>query len=190
MSEKILRAQAFAHASHDSIGQKRKYSGKPYWVHTDEVADIVSKTPGATEDMVCVSHLHDIIEDVFPLNPYYDIYLIAKEFGETVAKRVVELTDVYTKVAWPDLNRKQRHALENERLAKISTEAKTIKLADLINNTASIVAEDADFAKVYLREKFALLPLLKGGNEILWNRAHAQTIAGFVSLGLTVPAQP
>ncbi len=189
---RLYQAREFAHAAHDSINQKRKYTGLPYWVHTDEVADIVaSVTLGAEtpndesipelaeinyREMIAAAHLHDTIEDVFTLNSHYDIYLIAKTFGERVAKFVVELTDVYTKEAWPDLNRDKRKHLEAERLGKVSNEAKTIKLADLISNTADIVKNDPDFAKVYLREKERLLPYLVGGSPVLMERAKAQIL--------------
>ena len=52
-------------------------------------------------------------------------------------------------------------------------EAKTIKLADLIDNTKSIVEHDPRFAKVYLEEKRLLLEVLKDGDETLWQQAHS-----------------
>jgi len=182
----IKLAKKFAHAAHDSIKQKRKYSGEPYWIHTDAVADIVASV-GGTEDMIVAAHLHDILEDVTPKCPGYSEGQIKVQFGEHVLQLVKELTDKYTKVKYPALNRAARHELENERLANISVEAKTIKLADLINNTASIVSEDKDFAQVYIREKLALLPLLAGGNSELLNRASLQTIASCAALGINIP---
>lgn len=191
---RIEHAQAFAHKAHDSIKQVRKYTGEPYWVHTDDVANIVENLPfspvdsiGEREDMVCAAHLHDVIEDVMPINPYFDLYLISHHFGEHVAKLVNDLTDVYTKEAWPDLNRKQRKIHERERLGKTSPLAKTIKLADLISNTKSIIENDKDFANLYLREKFALLPYLSEGNPILLQRASIQCVNEMQQLGLTIP---
>ena len=63
----IEKAKQFAHEAHDSIGQKRKYSGEPYWVHTDAVAEKVAAI-GGTEVMVAAAHLHDVLEDVTPLD--------------------------------------------------------------------------------------------------------------------------
>jgi (p)ppGpp synthase/HD superfamily hydrolase len=181
----IERAQKFAHEAHDAIGQKRKYSGQPYWVHTDAVAATVA-TVTNDEEMIAAAHLHDVIEDVFPIKPEYDIYRIAKEFGERVARIVTDLTDVYTKEAWPDLNRAKRKALERERVSKLASDSKTIKLADFIDNTTSISANDPDFARIYLREKMAMLPNLTEGNSDLLNRASNQAVIACAAIGLDI----
>lgn len=183
----ILQAQQLAHEAHDSINQKRKYSGLPYWVHTDEVAFVVASTPGATENMVVAAHLHDVLEDVFPLKPQYHAGLIRHLFGDEVLLFVMGLTDVYTKEAYPKLNRAARHAKENERLGKVCPYVKTIKLADLICNTRDIVSQDPDFGRVYLREKLALLPYLADGSPVLLQRASEQVIEGFKILGMDFP---
>lgn len=184
---KIEKAQEFAHEAHDRIKQVRKYSGEPYWVHTDAVAAIVAAVTGSTEDMVVAAHLHDLLEDVTPKNPDYSEARIAELFGKPVLLMVKELTDVFTKEAYPQWNRAKRHTMENERLGTISTQSKTIKLADLIHNTSSIVANDAGFAKVYLKEKLALLGMLSDGDPGLLERASMQTVAGFAMLGIPLP---
>jgi len=183
----VEKAQKFAHEAHDSINQKRKYTGEPYWVHTDEVAALVGQTPGSTPEMGAASHLHDVLEDVMPLNPHYNSIRILNEFGTEVLDLVVDLTDVYTKAQYPKWNRATRHEKENARLAQVNTQAKTIKLADLICNTYSIVKHDPDFARIYLREKFALLPLLADGAPTLLERASRQVLEGFATLGIQLP---
>lgn len=70
--------------------------------------------------------------------------------------------------------RKHRKAKDREHTAKASPQAKTIKLADLIDNTRSIVERDPEFAKVYLAEKALLLEVLRDGDATLWKMAHAQ----------------
>lgn len=169
----IEKAKDFAHRAHDAINQRRKYSGEPYWVHTDEVAGIVA-TVTSDVDMIVAAHLHDVLEDVFPLLNGWNYSLIEANFGSRAAGFVLDLTDIYTKKDFPNLNRKARHALENERLAKESKEVHTIKIADLISNTKDIVAADTGFARVYLREKAALMPMLANGDAVLWARAHSQ----------------
>ena len=57
-------------------------------------------------------------------------------------------------------NRAQRKAASRNRLASASAEIQTIKCADLISNTASIVQHDAKFAEIYLEEKRLLLDVL------------------------------
>ncbi|HCP79386.1 MAG TPA: guanosine polyphosphate pyrophosphohydrolase, partial [Pusillimonas sp.] len=48
----------------------------------------------------------------------------------------------------------------------------TIKCADLISNTGSIVQFDPDFAKVYLEEKRLLLGVLTKADRRLWTIAN------------------
>ena len=179
----VEQAQQIAHEAHDSIGQKRKYSGEPYWVHTDEVALIVADV-SFDENMLAAAHLHDVLEDVFPLKPNYGPALIVDRFGFDVFDLVVELTDVFTKENAPQANRKQRKLWERQRMGRTSHEAKTIKLADLISNTRSIVANDRDFANLYIREKLDLLPYLVGGNPILLEIAKKQAEDSAKELGL------
>jgi len=183
----IEKAKEFAHRAHDAIGQKRKYSGEPYWVHTDAVAMAVTEV-GASDEVIAAAHLHDVLEDVAPLLPHtYNEKVIRDNFGDKVTQFVIELTDVFTKENYPKKNRKERKALEAQRLGTISPEAMTVKLADLINNTASIVENDPDFARTYLSEKLTILPYLSDGSPPLLQQASLQVIAGHASLGLTIP---
>lgn len=185
---RIEQAQQFAHEAHDSIKQVRKYTGEPYWVHTDSVAGIVASV-GGSEDMIIAAHLHDVLEDVTPLDKtgVYQAATIGVRFGEHVLKMVWELTDEFTKESRPGWNRAKRKEMERQRVGKISKESKTIKLADLIDNTASIVEHDKDFAVVYLREKLDLLPYLSDGNAELLNRAALQVVAAAPIVGIDIP---
>lgn len=185
---KVKIAQQFAHDAHDSIGQVRKYSGQPYWTHTDHVAAIVASV-GGSEDMQAAAHLHDVLEDVAPLDKdgKFQAFNIENLFGANVLALVVALTDVFTRESYPKLNRANRKALERERVSKISAEAKTIKLADFLDNTASIAEHDKDFAKVYLREKLEMLPYLSDGNADLLQRASIQAIAACATCGVDIP---
>jgi len=166
----IGKAYAFAHDAHDSIGQKRKYTGAPYWVHTDEVAAIVADVTDDPE-VIAAAHLHDVLEDVWPVNNHYSPGLIADLFGERVWHLVYDLTDEYTKDAYPELNRQARKQKERERLGLCTPESQTIKLADLLSNSIDIVVNDANFAKTYMREKALLLTYLVSGDKTLWVRA-------------------
>jgi guanosine-3',5'-bis(diphosphate) 3'-pyrophosphohydrolase len=190
MKTLVEKAKRFAHEAHDSIGQKRKYSGEPYWVHTDEVASIVAEVAVSpfdnNEAIIAAAHLHDVLEDVFPLNVKYNHNLIRDLFGFEVLDMVIDLTDAYTKEAYPNLNRAERKKRERERIANTSPASKTVKLADLISNTASIARDDKDFARVYLREKMALLPYLADGSPVLLQRASMQALGAMTELGLTI----
>lgn len=198
----IERAQDFAHRAHDSIQQKRKYSGLPYWVHTDDVAERGKGAlerqgiyqPDIIERAVAGYHMHDVWEDVFPelkrqgrMDEYIALQDEFNAFPALSKQITIELTDVFVKEAYPQLNRDERHERERERLGGISVLGKTGKLSDLIGNTISIVAEDKDFARVYLKEKFALLPYLADGAPELLQIASMQVVAGFHQLGLDLP---
>lgn len=61
--------------------------------------------------------------------------------------------------------------MDRQRLADSSREVQTIKVADLIDNTPSIVQHDPDFARVYLREKRDLLNVLTLADQDLVDRA-------------------
>lgn len=171
MNSLIQNAQNFAHAAHDSIGQVRKYSGQPYWTHTDNVAYLVSQYT-QDEEVIAAAHLHDYLEDVNPNG----FSLLVETFGTRVAQIVLDLTDFYTKEAFPQFNRNKRKQLEAVRLGAVRDESKLIKLADLIDNTKDIARQDPGFAALYLREKAAVLPNLKVASPI-WDVANAQVVS-------------
>lgn len=150
---------AYEYAKEAHGDQKRKYTGEPYINHPVAVAKIVMGVPHNI-DMLCAALLHDVIEDTE--RTYEDIRDVGFMFP--IADMVVELSDVSKP---EDGNRAFRKQLDREHLATISNHAKTVKLADLINNSESITRHDAGFAKVYMKEKKLLLPLLEGGDHKL-----------------------
>lgn len=156
------RARSFAEWAHRN--QKRKYTGDPYVRHPESVAALVRGVPH-TEEMLAAAWLHDTVEDTEAT-----MRDIERLFGPAVAALVEQLTDVSRPL---DGNRKVRKAKDREHTRGSSPEAKTVKLADLIDNSRSIVAHDPDFAAVYLEEKRLLLEVLREGDPSLW--ALAQT---------------
>lgn len=157
---KPLRAFEYAKAAHGSINQRRKYSGDPYIVHPMAVAKILTDAGVTDQNIICAALLHDVLEDVWPVNPVYRPDSIDELFGRTVLSYVWELTDDFTKENYPGLNREERKKREAARLAGISEAALKVKLADLIDNTSDITKNDPGFAKVYLREKERILAAL------------------------------
>jgi len=85
-----------------------------------------------------------------------------------VAKLVDELTDVSKP---EDGNRATRKGIDRTKLAGVSADAQTIKLADLISNAKDIAVNDPNFAKVYMNEKRQLLAVLTKGNARLMKQA-------------------
>ena len=144
-------ARLYAQAAHRAVGQKRKYTGECYTVHTLDVAALVASFDG-TPEMVAAAHLHDVVEDTA-----IEVADILEVFGGEVADLVDWLTD---RSKPEDGNRAVRKAIDRDRLGAAPAEAQTIKCCDLISNTNSIVEHDPSFAKVYLREKAELLEVM------------------------------
>jgi len=169
MEEEIVqRAIAFATVAHE--GQVRKYTGEPYVTHPIAVAKIVATVEGHTPEMLAAAVLHDTVEDT-PVT----IEQVEAEFGPVVA----ELVDWLTDVSKPeDGNRETRKAIDREHSAAAPAQAQTIKVADLIHNTASISRHDPNFWKVYRREKELLLNLLTEADERLRSKAWRQVLFG------------
>lgn len=168
----IKAATAFATMAHE--GQWRKYTREPYIVHPKAVADILYTYTDASPHVLAAGLLHDVLEDTEVQESQ-----LRREFGETIADLVLEVTDVSKP---SDGNRAARKALDREHLMQASPEGKRIKLADLIDNTKTIVEYDPKFAKVYLAEKDALLPVLREGNAFLWYWAKEQVGTSRASL--------
>lgn len=181
----IERARDFAFHWHTAIGHKRKYTEEPYIHHLENVAQNVIKV-GGTHQMVAAAYLHDLLEDVFPICNGVNVEALIEKFGAEIAQMVVDLTDVYTKEAYPDLSRKERKRLENERVAKLSPDVKTIKLADLADNVPNVVQHCERFAKVFLAEALELLPCLMEGNSDLLNTVSCYVIDGCNKLNVPI----
>lgn len=157
-------AKEFAENAHGSISQVRRYTGEPYINHPASVVEIV-RSVDHTEEMIAAAWLHDVVEDT-PAT----IKEITTIFGVQVGMFVEMLTDVSVP---EDGNRAARKAIDCEHTARAMPPAKTIKLADLIDNSASIIELDPEFAEVYLKEKALLLQVLTEGDRALWKRAKA-----------------
>ena len=158
----INHARAFCKAAHLAVGQVRKYTGEPYHTHPFAVAAIVEEVGGSVE-MICAALLHDVVEDT-----HVTLEDLDAEFGMTISNLVFWLTDLQTPA---DGNRATRKANECYKLSQAPAEAQTIKLADLIHNSESIFQHDPKFARVYLKEKRAILEVMLGGDPTLYARA-------------------
>ena len=148
MSRLVFEAMSFARQIHKD--QVRKYTGNPYVDHLAEVAGITAASTFADGPIhLATAWLHDCMED--QAVPYEQL---KREFGSPVANGVRWLSDLETG------NRAERKAASRVRLAQAPGSVQTIKCADLISNTSSIVMHDPKFAKVYLAKKRALLEVM------------------------------
>lgn len=160
----IQKAKALATIAHR--GQVRKYTNEPYIVHPAAVAKHLELV-GCDEATIAAAWLHDVIEDC-----EVTAKQIALLVSDEVAQLVLEVSDVSRK---EDGNRAARKAIDLRHLSHTSHRGANIKLADLCDNTESILKHDQHFAVVYLKEKTKALEVLKHGRPDLWQRA-AQNI--------------
>ncbi|KXU82435.1 guanosine polyphosphate pyrophosphohydrolase [Paraburkholderia monticola] len=156
-----FRAMQFAREVHKH--QTRKYTGNPYVDHLAEVAGIVATVALDTDSSVAVAWLHDCIED-----QGVSTEALRGEFGDIITSAVLKLSDLETG------NRAERKAASRDRLAAAPGWVQTIKCADLISNTSSIVKHDPKFAVTYLEEKRLLLDVLTKADPRLVEIARAQ----------------
>lgn len=160
MTGSALYAMIFARACH--ADQVRKYTGNPYTDHLAEVAGIVAAVSPLEND-IAVAWLHDCMEDQGVTHAE-----LCNRFGNYVADAVLMLSDLEIG------NRADRKAAARARLANAAGWIQTIKCADLISNTASIVKHDPDFAVIYLEEKRLLLDAMTKADPRLLNIARCQ----------------
>ena len=157
-------AMMFAREVHKD--QRRKYTNNPYTDHLAEVAGIVATAVSRdipAELQIAVAWLHDCVEDQGVTSTD-----LMNRFGLDVAEGVCLLSDLETG------NRAERKAASRLRLTTAPGWVQTIKCADLISNTSSIVMHDPKFAAVYLEEKRLLLDVLTKADPRLVAIARAQ----------------
>jgi hypothetical protein len=156
-------ARGFAVEAHASCGQVRRYFGDPYAAHLEGVVRRVRQVATCTEEMLAAAWLHDVLEDVPAVTPES----LDTLFGPQVASLVQELTEVRRA---GDGNRAARTAEQRARLTRVSAEAQTLKLADLLDNAEGILAHDRAFTPLFLQEVGGLLEVLDKGDPLLHQR--------------------
>lgn len=153
--------------------QVRKYTGEPYWQHLWKVAETVSIVT-KENSVIIVALCHDLFEDTNCTAQILADKMRDLAYSSTTIDFVVigvnHLTDHFTPENCPNSNRKERKQNEAKRLWAIPDWAQTIKYADLLDNTSSILKHDENFAKVYLEEKRYILLNMRSGNQELLNQ--------------------
>ena len=115
--DNVLQAvRDFADKAHGD--QTRKYSPDRYIVHTVRVMETVREYTSDTA-MLAAALLHDVVEDT-NVSAGEVLQFLQSLMPPDTANRtlsyVIELTDVFTKSAYPKLNRRARKSREIERL--------------------------------------------------------------------------
>ena len=146
MKDKQLIQDALMLAIKAHDGQRRKYTGEAYASHPIGVSKIIETIPDHTPEMVAAALLHDVVEDT-----YVTFSEIKNDFGSVVAEYVHYCTNVSEK---EDGNREFRKKMDADHFALGPPEAQTIKVADLIHNSETIIPHDPKFFhKAYKYEK-------------------------------------
>ena len=173
IDEVLGHVTKFADRSHGS--QVRKYTGERYTAHPVRVMEMTRDFNGEIH-VLAAALLHDVLEDTpitaDQIRAHLQQVMSASEAEKTV-DLVVELTDVFIKNNYPRMNRRSRKEKEAHRLGQVSPAAQTIKYADIIDNVTDIVAQDSDFAKVFVSEAKRILSAMQKGDPLLRQRAEA-----------------
>ena len=184
-SAEQVKILEFAQGHH--YGQKRKYTGEPYWHHLVSVATLVHIHTPFSGSGVTVALLHDILEDTRCTKDELLSFLMYS--NDPNAPRTVELvealTDTYTKKKFPNMNRKERKSMEAVRMRKTPLLSQTVKYADIIDNIGSITEHDPEFADVYVKEKRQLLRYMNAGHFELYLRCCYYVQKALLDLGVS-----
>jgi (p)ppGpp synthase/HD superfamily hydrolase len=155
----VERARAYATGAHAAVGQRHKQVQFPYATHLQSVAELVADS-GGTPAMIAAAWLHDVVE-----NTACTVNDLRMEFGDTVATIVDWLTDPAK-----DGDAEAR-AKQHARLASAPAEAKTIKLADLIDNCSTVLKYKPEIVDAYLTDKEQVVQLVADGDGPLYEQA-------------------
>lgn len=153
-------------------GQIIRRTDQPYFNHLETVAELAGS---AVEMGYEIGLCHDLLEDTDTTET--ELFNALLSFGYTNAQSnlisgcVAELTDVFTAIAYPDLDKAERKKRESARLATISATAQTVKYGDLIDNINWVLIHDQKHAKKYLKKKQLLLRNLNRGDDGLRQQA-------------------
>jgi guanosine-3',5'-bis(diphosphate) 3'-pyrophosphohydrolase len=128
-SELALLLKALAFAAHKHRDQRRKdHEASPYINHPIALADVLVNDGGVSDvEVLCAALLHDTVEDTATTPEE-----LVDTFGARVARIVAEVTDDKA------LNKADRKRLQVENAARLSPEAKLVKLADKICNLRDV----------------------------------------------------
>ena len=153
-------------------GQLIKKTTEPYFNHLTAVADMVKHVVhGGYEIGLCHDLLEDTNTNIDELSIVLRSFVYSPSAASWISNCVVELTDVYTRAAYPELKKSARKKREAARLITISPAAQSVKYADLIYNIQWMIRYDQKHAEKYLRKKKHLLEKLNQGDLLLHQQA-------------------
>ncbi|RFZ90088.1 hypothetical protein D0C36_22875 [Mucilaginibacter conchicola] len=148
-------------------GQIIRKTNTPYVDHLKAVGQMASIIPYGYEIGLC----HDLFEKTknttTTLSSALSVYGYNTEEIGFIVHAVTELTTVFTKRAYPHLNKKTRKKLEAKRLVGISSSAQTVKYADLAYNISWMLKHQRKDLPAYLEKKRLLVLDMTEGIDLL-----------------------
>lgn len=141
----------FARRRHNDTGAVRKVSGQPYWVHPEGVALIVMKH-GGSDIEIKAAMAHDVLEDTG--ESFEDM---VEKFGYEVASIVNEITNDKD-----EIKKVGKEQYISDELCRISDEALTVKLADMLYNQ-----KDSPTESNYIRMRNNVNYMLNNREDLL-----------------------
>jgi (p)ppGpp synthase/HD superfamily hydrolase len=164
MSKEKLINDALMLAIKAHGAKRRKYTGELYVTHPIAVSRII-ETVEHTPEMIAAALLHDVIEDTkVTLNDIED------RFGPKVSMFVHYCTNISEK---KDGNREFRKKMDIDHFALGPRESQTIKVADMLHNSVSIIKYDQKFFhSTYKHEKQYMLKVLTKADPFLLEQAN------------------
>ena len=161
--DNALVKKATEYAAEQHLGQTRKdEANTPYINHPIALANLLTNYAGITDtDVIVAALLHDTVEDTSTT-----VEDIEELFGTKIRDIVIEVTDDKS------LPSPERKRLQIEHAAKISYEAKLVKLADKICNLQDILASPPRKWSLQRKQEYfdwakAVIDQLRGTNEKL-----------------------
>jgi (p)ppGpp synthase/HD superfamily hydrolase len=156
---------AILYAMRKHSGQRRR-DGRPYISHPLRVAESLRVLGGITDmDVLIAGLLHDLIEDT-----ECEWADIERRFGSRVADLVATMTGDMR------LPKPQRRQEIVDRIREASDEAKSIRLADRLDNLTDMQGFTESRKREYLEESRQILDACRAANEGL-ERALSDAIA-------------
>ena len=127
--ERLTQTPAFAFAAKWHEGQKRKGIHREDFIqHPLRVAELLIRHQIVDDGIIAAALLHDVLEDT-PCPPEH----IRETFGQQVLDLILEVTDD------KHLLKSERKQRQVERAEYLSPQAGWIRLADKIDNVASLL---------------------------------------------------
>lgn len=184
--QSIDKVVALSKKCHARVKQTRKYTGEPYEIHPAEVSAYAAaiwsdyRWEVPIHVFVAVAWLHDCFEDTDCT--WAEVVEAMKGWSVDDISQVRSGVTILTDPDDENLNRAQRHEIQNKKLKEAPRWVQGIKMCDIYVNTKSICLHDPAFGEVYvLKEKKAVLEAL-GTSHTLAERLFGDMVAGVAEI--------